>query len=1016
MICYLDLETRSAANLPKTGAYRYFEDPTADVLCAAYAFGDGEVQTWVRGDPAPEAFNEHVRAGGIVSAHNAAFEYWALLLILGPRYGWEVPRIEQLSDTMAFAAALSIPQSLAGAAGALGLEEEKDSAGKRLIRKFSVPRRARKGEVPGKLYWNEPADHPEEFQQFVDYCRQDVVVERAVKSRMVPLSDAEQKVWEFNLKMNTRGVLVDLELVGALLKITDDAKAKLDAEMARATDWEITACSQVSALTGWLRAQGVDAEKLNKNAIEELLDQELPEKARRAVELRKEAAKTSTAKLTAMTTAASMDGRVRGVHAYHGASTGRWAGRLVQCQNMPRGTGTIKNPELAVPHLLKADADLVELLYGSPMSAASDCLRACLVASPGHRLMAADYSSIEGRVTAWVAGEEEELEAYRAVDNKTGPGIYEIAAGGIFNRDPYEVTKDQRQVGKAACIAEGTLVVVRNIHGQITAKPIQDVQITDLAWDGEDWVEHGGVVCNGERECVELNGTKLTPDHLIWCGASTGWVEAAQVVSSESIRLQASATAAECWSFPDTWSRMAEDYRRWSSSATAAGPNTASPLTLFRLEEAPAATPAQKKRPSALGRSTTCITRGLAQMWSIARDCSTGFLQSILDARTLRAGNGPLMAGAVSAAGGPTSMATSVLARGAEPASSRQCAGDTKCSGIWSAFRAGINQSLSLIVSTMTGATSRATFGSQLGAGTPLTSAEWTISRPECGSSKPKLRVYDLVNAGPRARFTVFSADGPLIVHNCLALGFGGGVMAFHAMASVYGVDMTPVYPVLKGSSTPEVWERAIERYEECCERGDTGTDLMTREAWIASEVTKVNWRAKHPATEALWRGLEDAALEAVQKPGTVTSYSCVSYLVRKGFLWCRLPSGRCLAYGNPKIKDRKTPWGAVKPAVTALGVNSVTKRWERSDLYGGLLTENVVQAIARDLMANGMLKAEEAGYPIVLTIHDEAVADVPHGHGSLKEFEALLCDLPEWAKGMPVVAEGYIAQRYRKD
>lgn len=702
MICYLDLETRSAADLRKTGAYRYFEDDTADVLCAAYALGDGEVQTWVRGDPAPEAFNEHVRNGGVVSAHNAQFEYWALLVILGPRYGWEVPAIEQLSDTMAFAAAMSIPQSLDGASKALGLDEKKDDAGKRLIRKFSVPRRARKGEVPGKLYWNEPADHPAEFQSFVDYCVQDVVVERAVKARLVPLSDYEQKVWEFNLRMNTRGVAVDLDLVRALLRITDAAKAKLDAEMARATDWEITACSQVSALTAWLRDQGVDADKLNKNSIEEILEQDLPERARRAVELRKEAAKTSTAKLSAMATAASKDGRVRGVHAYHGASTGRWAGRLVQCQNMPRGTGTIKNPEAAVPHLLKGDADLVELLYGSPMSAASDCLRACLVASPDHRLLAADYSSIEGRVTAWVAGEQWKIDAFIANDRKEGPGMYELAASGIFAVPVESIGKksQERQVGKAA----------------------------------------------------------------------------------------------------------------------------------------------------------------------------------------------------------------------------------------------------------------------ELG------------------------------------------------------LGFGGGVMAFHAMASVYGVTMDAAYEPLRGSTAPETWERAIERYEECCERGDTGTDLMTREAWIASEVTKVNWRAKHPATKALWRGLEDAAIEAVRNPGTVVTYGKVAYLVRKGFLWCRLPSGRCLAYGNPVIKDRKTPWGAMKPAVTALGVNSVTKRWERSDLYGGLLTENVVQAIARDLMANGMLKAEAAGYPIVLTIHDEAVADVPNGHGDLAEFENLLCDLPGWAEGLPVVAEGYSAQRYKKD
>lgn len=699
-ILSLDLETRSAADLKKTGAYRYFEDATADVLCAALALDDGPVLTWRRGDPPPALWQQHVSSGGTVSAHNAAFEYWALLLILGPRYGWAVPEIAQVRDTMAQAAAMSIPQALDGAARAMGLDEQKDKDGMRLIRKFSMPRKARKGEVPGRLYWTEPEDDPADFDRMVKYCAQDVEVERALRKLLVPLSDAEQDVWVFNHVMNTRGVRIDLDLVNALQKIAEQAKERLDREMAVATGYEITACSQVAALTRWLQAQGVPADKLNKNAIEELLADELPPAARRAVEIRKEAAKTSTAKLTSMLNCASGDGRVRGLHQYHGAGTGRWAGRLVQTQNMPRGTGTIKDPEGAVDVMLRGDAAWTDLIYGKPMSAVSDMLRSCLVASPGHRLLAADFSSIEGRVTAWVAGEDDEIEAYKANDAGTGAGIYEIAAGGIFNTDPFSVSKQQRQVGKAAS----------------------------------------------------------------------------------------------------------------------------------------------------------------------------------------------------------------------------------------------------------------------------------------------------------------------------LALGFGGGVLAFNSMARIYSIDMAPVFPILREAAEPEVFDRATERYEECAERQDTGTDLMTREAWIASEITKVQWRARHPSTVALWAGLEEAARQAVQMTGSISSYGPISYIVRRGFLWCRLPSGRCLAYGAPKIEDRKTPWGATKPSVTALGVNSKTKKWERFALYGGLATENVVQAIARDLMAHGMLMAEAAGYPIVMTVHDEAVADTPAGQGTLAEFERLLCDSPPWATGLPVVASGYESLRYKKD
>jgi len=699
-ICSIDFETRSAADLKKTGAHRYFEDPTADVLCAAYAFDDGPVQTWRCGLPCPDDLRAHIARGGKLAAWNAAFEFWAFTVVLGPRHGWPVPRIDQMIDTMAQAAAMSIPQSLDGAAKAMGLEQQKDKDGMRLIRKFSMPRKARKGETPGRPYWTNPEDDPADFQKFVSYCAQDVEVERALRKLLVPLSEAEQKVWEFTLTMNDRGAHIDRRLVEALLGVTEQAKEVLDRRMARATGFEITACSQVSALTAWLNTQGVPADKLNKNAIEDLLATDLPDAAREAVGIRKEAAKTSTAKLVAMQNTMGKDNRVRGLHLYHGAGTGRWSGRLVQTQNMPRGTGTVKEPEEAVDDFLLGNASWIDLTYGLPMSAVSDMLRSCITASPGNRLLAADYSSIEGRVTAWVAGEQWKLDAFVANDEGRGAGMYELAAAGIFNVPAEKVTKPQRQVGKA----------------------------------------------------------------------------------SE------------------------------------------------------------------------------------------------------------------------------------------------------------------------------------------------------------------------------------------LALGFGGGVLAYYSMANIYGIDMAPIYPILRETSEPEVMERAGERYEECAERGDTGTDVLTREAWIASEVTKVLWRQKHPQTVALWAGLQQAAHDAVAKPGEIVTYGCISYLVRRGFLWCRLPSGRCLAYGAPKIEDRETPWGAVGKSVTALGVNSVTKKWERFALYGGLATENVVQAIARDLMANGMLQAEAAGYPIVMTIHDEAVADVPSGRGTLAEFERLLCDLPGWATGLPVVASGWEKFRYCKD
>lgn len=1015
-ILSIDVESRSAADLRKTGAARYFEDPSADVLCAAWCVDDGPVGTWVRGQPCPPEIAAHVAAGLPIAAWNASFEMWGWKYVLGPKHGWPVPALTQWVDTMAQAAAMSIPQSLDGAAQALAMEQQKDKDGMRLIRKFSIPRKAKKGEAPGLLYWTNPEDAPEDFAAFVAYCANDVVVERAIRNKLVPLSDYEQRVWALTLRMNDRGVHLDMPLVDALQRVAEQAKARLDKEMLQATSGAVSACSQVAALTRWLQTQGVDADKLNKNAIEDLLSSDLPEQARRAVELRKEAAKTSTAKLDAMQAAVCRDDRARGLHLYHGAGTGRWSGRLIQTQNMPRGTGTVKEPEDAVDDMLTGDARWIELVYGKSMSAVSDMLRSCITASPGNRLLAADYSSIEGRVTAWLAGEQDEIDAYRANDAGTGAGIYEIAAGGIFNVDPSRVTKPQRQVGKAACVAENTLVLVRDDAGHVTAKPIQYVKITDLTWDGEEWVSHSGVVSNGVQECVQLSGMKLTPDHLIWCGASTGWTPAGRVASSESTLCQASETAKECWPSADTWSRMAvESAHSWSVAIVAgqsivSRPTTSKPGALSGVMLAP------KNQRSNPGRSSIFTTRKSAPTPSIGVGCSTASQLSKLDATYRVLASGWPTEAAVFAAGGSISMEVSATVERAGRAAYGQASGGTRCSSTWSRFRDGTSRLWNLIGLTTTRVTNPETCASLTGEQTRSTDAKSTYSHTESSNSKPRLRVYDLVNAGPRSRFTILSAEGPLIVHNCLALGFGGGVLAFNSMASIYGIDMTPVYPILRGTSDPETFERAGKRYEECLERGDTGTDRMGREAWIASEVTKVLWRGKHPSTVELWRGLEDAAREAVQNPSAIATYGKISYVVRRGFLWCRLPSGRCLAYGSPRIEDRKTPWGDTKPSVTALGVDSVTKRWTRFALYGGLLTENAVQAVARDLMAHGMLQAEGAGYSMVMTVHDEGVADVPLGFGSLAEFEALLCSTPSWAAGLPVVASGWEGQRYRKD
>ena len=258
-----------------------------------------------------------------------------------------------------------------------------------------------------------------------------------------------------------------------------------------------------------------------------------------------------------------------------------------------------------------------------------------------------------------------------------------------------------------------------------------------------------------------------------------------------------------------------------------------------------------------------------------------------------------------------------------------------------------------------------------------------------------------------------------------LSLQYQGGVGAFRSMAKNYGLKLDSIYDPVWASADGERRERALKRYEECLERKELTTQVLTQREWLGAELVKVGWRASNPAIKLSWSLLEDAIFEAVSNPGTPVKVLKVSYLVKHGFLWCLLPSGRCLAWGAPRISEEEVPWAdktqepevrEKKLTVTVKGVDAKTKQWVRYALYGGLALENVVQAIARDILVQGMLNAEEAGYPVVLHCHDELAAEVKRGFGSVEELERLACVLPSAYEGLPLAASGWRGKRYKKD
>lgn len=273
--------------------------------------------------------------------------------------------------------------------------------------------------------------------------------------------------------------------------------------------------------------------------------------------------------------------------------------------------------------------------------------------------------------------------------------------------------------------------------------------------------------------------------------------------------------------------------------------------------------------------------------------------------------------------------------------------------------------------------------------------------------------------------------------------------MSFVGMARNYNVRLRPLFEPVWANASDELREKAARRFIGVEKRNKEGARTLGREAWVACEIIKVGWRRQNSKIDDAWELLENAVRDAIRNPGTqfTTLGGRITYLVRNGYLWCRLPSGRCLAYAAPKLKDQMWvkvkcddgTWGdpetmdreeaekaslrgdvliqgATSPRITCLGVDKSGKRMVREGLYGGILFENVVQAIARDILQNGMKKAEAAGYPIVFTVYDEIVTEVPRGFGDLQAFEHLICELPSWAAGMPLTAGGWRGKRYRKD
>ena len=446
---WLDTETYSSVGLKDAGAFAYMEAPDFEVLLLPYAWDDEPVRVLDLMDPADREELPDIIAGlqdpSVVKvAHNSAFERSAYLR----QFGFYQPP-EEWVDTMILCAMNGLPLSLDAAGAALRLPVQKRKDGKALIDYFCKPCKPTK--TNGQRTRNLPEHAPEKWERFKLYARDDVEVERLIYKRLARyrVPEWERRIWALDARINERGVRVDLDLARAAVQVDAEYTAECSAEMKRLTGLENP--NSVQQLKGWLSARGMDTDSLDKEAVDGLLKRAKDPTTIRVLQLRRLLGKTSIKKYETMLRAACADERVRGLTQYYGAArTGRWAGRLVQLQNLPQNhlddIGTVR--EL----LRLRDLELLKLIYGNVADIMSQLIRTALIAKPGHTFLVADFSAIEARVVAYLAQEQWRLDVFAA-----GGDIYCSSASQMFKVpvEKHGVNAHLRQKGKVAELACG---------------------------------------------------------------------------------------------------------------------------------------------------------------------------------------------------------------------------------------------------------------------------------------------------------------------------------------------------------------------------------------------------------------------------------------------------------------------------------------------------------------------------------------------------------------------------------
>lgn len=552
-----DFETFSELDVRDVGAWAYAAHPSTEILCMAYKIPGRKTEIWIPGQEFPQIIIDHIEQGFPVEAHNCQFERAQWTEVLSPQFFVPIPKT--WIDTMATCAYRSIPLGLDKAGEALNLAIQKDKRGKFLISKLCKPRK------PTKKDPSTRCRDPLLLAELYEYCKTDVDAEYELSKTLGDLPKGEFSTWVMDQRINVRGVLVDVEAVNGALKIVTTITHKLESEIALLTDNVVTTGGEVAKIQKWCKDAGAYwLVNLQAGHIEDCLkewfkyddkgdliydpDDEFDNtyKIWRVLKIRQLLSRASTKKLIKFRDCRSMDDRIRCLLQYHGAGTGRWAGRGVQPQNFPRGALEIAKAaglkgndlmELLIDCIKNGDAELLELCFGDPMEAIASSLRGMFVSAKGKKFFVADFAAIEARVLMWLAGQMDAVAVFaeydRAEAEKPGSGIDIYCAmatkiyGYVVKKDEH---KEERQQGKVVILGCGYQMGGGALQTQAAqnydviislerAKELVEIfrstyEKVPALWKEIEWAAINAVKYKKRTEIVSENGVKLGFEYI----------------------------------------------------------------------------------------------------------------------------------------------------------------------------------------------------------------------------------------------------------------------------------------------------------------------------------------------------------------------------------------------------------------------------------------------------------------------------------------------------------------------